>query len=113
MAGSDWDIKTVLERLRVEARASGSAVAQVFLHGDATGANLEKTAQALIDAAKINAEPHQGSATIGMFSPLSKSFLLTAPPEVFETLAKSSSVKSILPSSVDDILPKPTKIIPQ
>jgi hypothetical protein len=113
MAASDWDIKPVLERLRSEASVSGSAAAQVFLKGDAAGVNLTETVQGLVDTAKAKAGSRKTRATIGMISPLSKSFSLTATPEIFETLARSSAVKAILPSSVDDIFPKPTKVVPQ
>jgi hypothetical protein len=111
MSGSEWDIKPVIERLRSEARVSGSAAAQVFLQSDAAGTNLTETVQGLIDTAKAKAGLRKASATIGMISPLSKSFSLTAAPEIFETLAQSPSVKTILPAAIEDIFPKPTKIV--
>jgi hypothetical protein len=113
MSGSEWDIEPVLERLRSEARVSGSAAAQVFLQGDAAGPNLAETVHGLIDTAKAKSGLRKAPATIGRISALPKSFLLTAPPEIFETLAQLPSVKTILPAAIEDIFPKPTKIVPQ
>ncbi len=113
MSASEWDIGPVLERLRSEARVSGSAAAQVFLQSDAAGTNLTETVRGLIDMAKAKAGLRETATTIGVISPLSKSFSLTATPEIFETLATLPSVKTILPAAIEDIYPKPTKIVPQ
>src|SRR5262249_57825250 len=48
---------------------------------------------------------------IGRVSNLAKSFSLTAEPAVFDGLARHPRIKSILPSEIADIYPKPTKVV--
>ena len=107
----DWDKKAVVDRLRAHAKGSEPVAAQVFLHGDEDGGNLSEVAHKLVDAAASAVSDESKKAAIGHVSRLAKSFSLTAHPDVFAALARDPAVKSILPSEIDDIYPKPTRIV--
>jgi hypothetical protein len=106
----EWEIKRVLDELRAQARERGVVTAQVFLHDtflhDAAG-DLAQAARNLLAAAGASTD----KASIGRVSNLAKSFSLTASPDVFAALARLPAVKAILPSQIDDVYPKPTRIV--
>jgi hypothetical protein len=105
----EWDKKSVVERLRAQSQGSKPVAAQVFLTGEKASGNLSELAQELVKTAASAAEGKV--AALGRVSNLAKSFSLTAHPDVFAALAKDPAVKSILPSEIDDIYPKPVKIV--
>jgi hypothetical protein len=107
---SEWDKKAVVERLRAQSKGSKPVAAQVFLSGDKAGGNLSELAQELVKAATSKAAGKDKPA-VGRVSNLAKSFSLTAHPDVFAALANDPAVKSILPSEIEDIYPKPVKIV--
>jgi hypothetical protein len=108
---SEWDKKAVVERLRAQSKGSKPVAAQVFLSGDKAGGNLSELAQELVKAAASKAAGESQPASVGRVSNLAKSFSLTAHPDVFAALANDPAVKSILPSEIEDIYPKPVKIV--
>ena len=105
-----WDTKSVLGELREQAKQSGSAPAQVFLVG--SEADVAEVAHRVVSEAATTARPGSKPPTIGRVSRLARSFSLTAEPSIFEALAQNPEVKSILPSVISDIYPKPTKVVP-
>jgi hypothetical protein len=103
----NWNIDSVLRTLRREAQRDGNASAQVFLQDAVDSDELEATIQALLgEATKLGGDPAT-RPTVEKISVLSKSFALMAPPSIFAALADLPEVKSILPSALDDIYPKP------
>jgi hypothetical protein len=110
---SEWDKKTVIERLRAQSKGSKPVAAQVFLAGDKATGNLSELAQELVKAAASKTAGKPKPAAVGRVSDLAKSFSLTAHPDVFAALAKNPAVKSILPSEIEDIYPKPVKVVPE
>jgi hypothetical protein len=108
---SEWDKTAVVERLRAQSKGSKPVVAQVFLSGDKASGNLSELAQELVKAATSKAAGKPQPAAVGRVSNLAKSFSLTAHPDVFAALASDPAVKSILPSEIEDIYPKPVKIV--
>jgi hypothetical protein len=107
----NWKTEAVIDQLRTQARESGEAAAQIFLQGPDAGGDLAEVARKLVGAASGTAKGKSHKASIGRVSKLAKSFSLTADPEVFARLAKEPSVKAILPSQIDDVYPKPVKIV--
>ncbi len=104
-----WSRDSVLAELREQAKGSGTATAQVFLSGSESDVG-EAARQVVSD---IAGAPGAGAKppAIGRVSTLAKSFSLTAEPAVFDALASHPRIKSILPSAIPDIYPKPTKIV--
>lgn len=107
----NWKMESVIEKLRAQARETGAVAAQVFLHGPDAGGDLRETARKLVNAASRADRAKLRAASIGRVSDLAKSFSLTADPEVFARLAEEPSVKAILPSQIDEVYPKPVKIV--
>jgi hypothetical protein len=101
--------ESVLAVLREQAKGSGTATAQVFLYGSEP--DIGEAARQLVSA--VARVPGAGSKppAIGRVSTLAKSFSLTAEPAIFEALARNPRTKTILPSVISDIYPKPTKIV--
>jgi hypothetical protein len=106
----NWKPETVLAELRRQAQATGTAAAQVFLTDAGTEADLADTVRRAVDEA-AQAAGTASKPSIGRISPLAKSFSLTAEPEVFAALVRHPGIKSILPSVVPDIYPKPVKVV--
>jgi hypothetical protein len=108
----NWKPEAVLDQLREQAQASGTATAQVFLSPAEAGADIAETARTLVSDAAAGRERGSKAPSIGRVSTLAKSFSLTADPALFAVLARHPKIKAILPSTIEDIYPKPTKIVP-
>src|SRR4051794_34491152 len=105
----DWQIDTVVKQLRSQAGASDRVAAQGFLHEDQVSGDLSSTASKLVSEASTEADVK--GASIGRVSTLAQSFSLIANPDVFAALAKHAAVKAILPEQIEDVFPRPTRII--
>jgi hypothetical protein len=104
-----WSTESVLAELREQAKGSGTATAQVFLSGPEP--DIGEAARLVVS--EVTGVRGAGSKppAIGRVSTLAKSFSLTAEPAIFDALARNPRVKSILPSVIADIYPKPTKVV--
>jgi hypothetical protein len=107
----NWTMESVLARLREQARGSGTVAANVFLSGPESGTEMKEVVRQAVNEAAAAAGPGTRRPEIGRVSDMAKSFSLTAEPAVFAALARNPRVKSILPSVIPDIYPKPTKDI--
>ena len=106
MAGSKidaWKKEDVIRRLREDKKA-GNVTAQIFLSDDVPDEDFQRVARELVG--KSQGE----SAKIGKTHPLAKSFSVTAPFDIIAEIAASPSVKSILPSEISDVYPKPVRV---
>ena len=104
-----WNTESVLAQLREQAKGSGTATAQVFLSGSEADAG-EAARRVVSEVAGVLGAGSKPPA-IGRVSTLAKSFSLTAEPAIFDALARNPRIKSILPSMISDIYPKPTKVV--
>jgi len=105
---SEWSIPEVLARLRTQAGEGKPVSAQVFLHDDTPAEKLPDVAQEIIDAAKKKIGK-RAAADLGKVHRLAKSFSLVADVDTLAALAKMPEVKTILPSDIPDIFPRPVK----
>ncbi len=103
-------IDTAIGQLPIQTGGGQAVAAQVFLSGGCESANLAQCAQKLVEAASARANTGT-TPIVGRVSDLAKSFSLTASPEVFALLAKEARVTAILPEQIDDVFPRPTRII--
>jgi hypothetical protein len=105
-----WSIDEVVGRLRGQTGTDGRAAAHVFLD-DAAGENLAASARRLVNAARRGAGG-QGTIEIGPIRQLSRSFAVRATPDMIGRLGRQPGVRAVLPSQIDDILPRPVRQSP-
>jgi hypothetical protein len=105
----NWKMESVLAQLHERAKGSGTVAAQVFLSGSESdiGVAARQIVSEAAGVARVGSKP----PSIGRISTLAKSFSLTAEPAVFDALARHPRIKSILPSEIADIYPKPRNVV--
>ncbi len=106
----EWEMDSVLKTLRQQSTVEQPPTAQIFLDESVKvdAKTFETLAQEILDAASAQISNQTSTTKIGKLHPLAKSFSVTAHPDIFHEIYKSPSVKSILPSQISDIYPKPT-----
>lgn len=107
-AAPDWSPAAVNALLRKQAAGSSRASANVFFTDSVAADKLSEVAKEAIGTAAA----HMGkpaSVEIGRVHRLAKSVSVKGDPDIIAELWKSDNVKTILPSEIDDILPKPVK----
>lgn len=106
---SRWEMENVIETLRQQSNVDQPPTAQVFLDEsvEVDTKSFPDLAQQILDTASAKLGKSVGIKKIGKLHLLAKSFSVTADPDVFAEISKSPSVKSILPSEISDIYPKP------
>ena len=105
----EWSASEVLARLRAGAEQGQPVSVQVFLHDDVPAKGLQQTAKKIVDAAKKKVGKH-ASAELHKVHQLAKSFSLKADLDTLTAVAGAPGVKTILPSDIPDILPKPRDV---
>jgi hypothetical protein len=108
----DWSKASVVARLRERAGPGEAVRAQVFLHDSVAADDLIGTVENLVQTAKQQASLGKHPVEVGKIHRLAKSFSIKADPDFVATLAALPAVKSILPSEIDDIYPKPVRRSP-
>jgi hypothetical protein len=103
---SEWSAQEVLAQLRAKTDKGKPVSAQVFLHDDTSAEDLSRVAKKIISAAKKKVGK-QAAAELGKVYRLAKSFSIEADMETLTAVANTPEVKTILPSDVSDIFPKP------
>lgn len=104
----DWSRRGVRKQLKEQAKETGAVAAQVFFRDSISADRLSDTARTLIDAAAKRLGRRQAVA-VGKVHSLAKSVSVKGDPEVIAELGKAAEVRTVLPSSVDDVYPKPLK----
>lgn len=106
---SEWEINSVMKTLRQQSTVEQPPTAQIFLDESVKvdAKTFETLAQEILDAASAQMSNRTSTTKIGKLHPLAKSFSVTAHPDIIHEIYKSPSVKSILPSQISDIYPKP------
>jgi len=108
----DWSKAGVLARLREHAGPGEAVRAQIFLHDSVPADDLIGAVEGLVRTAQKQAGLGKHQVEVGKIHRLAKSFSIKADPDFVATLAALPAVKSILPSEIDDIYPKPVKRSP-
>jgi hypothetical protein len=94
--------------LRNTASAGEGASANVFFHDSVPADALTDAAKKAIEqASKRVGRP--GEVTVGRVHRLAKSVSVRGDPDIIAELSNLDGVKSILPSQVEDIYPRPVK----
>jgi hypothetical protein len=104
-------IDQALAQLRAQAGEGGQAAAQIFLHDDTPASDLPDVAKKIVSAAKQKVGK-TATAELGKVHQLAKSFSLRADVDTLTAVANMPDVKTILPSEITDIFPRPVKVTP-
>jgi hypothetical protein len=107
-SSSQWSIPEVLAQLRAKVGKGEPVAVQVFLHDDVSAEDLAELAEKIVSAAKQEVGKH-AAAKVGRVHRLAKSFSVSADVDTLSAVANMPKVKTILPSEVPDILPRPVK----
>ena len=107
-ASPQWTIGNVLKELRAKAKPGEGVSAQVFLKDHVADDQVAAVVEDIIAAVKKHAKT-QGRVELGKIHRMAKSFSITADPDTVAAIAQSPAVKTILPSQIEDIYPKPVK----
>lgn len=107
-ASPEWSSESVNRQLKNNSRG-GSASANVFFDQSIPAEKLSEAATAAIkETAQRIGKP--ASVSVGRVHKLAKSVSVSGDPEIIAELQSVGPVKAVLPSEVEDILPKPTKV---
>jgi hypothetical protein len=104
--GQSSEKSTAVAKLLAE--AEGARVSAVlFLDGSIPAGDIEKRVHHLIDEAEQAKVESSGPAKIRQVNKYAKSVALEADRGVLEAICRSADVKTVLPSEVEDIHPRP------
>jgi hypothetical protein len=104
----EWSIASVVQKLRAKARPGEGVSAQVFLKDDIEVEDIPAVVHAIVKA--VRARVKSGIAIeVGKIHRHAKSFSVTADPDTVAAIAQEPAVKTILPSEIEDVFPKPVK----
>lgn len=98
----------VLKQLRAQAAAGRPVAAQIFLNDDAPTESLPELAQQIVQGAMKEVGKH-AVADVRKIHRLAKSFSVVADVDTLAAVAGNPGVKTILPSEVGDVFPRPVK----
>jgi hypothetical protein len=106
---SEWSAKRIRAMLKKQAASSkGGVAANVFFDGSVPGDQLADRAKEAIDQAARRIKS-SAKVEVGKVHQLAKSVAVSGDPDVIAELSNLDSVKSILPSEIGDIYPKPVR----
>lgn len=108
---SEWTVPEVLARLRAKAGDGNPVSAQVFLHDDTPAENVPHVAEEIVKAAKKTVGK-AAAGEVGKVHRLAKSFSVRADVDTLAAVANMPKVKTVLPSEISDIFPRPVKTPP-
>jgi hypothetical protein len=102
----EWTIGNVLKEPRAKAKPGEGVSVQVFLNiaDDQVPAVVQDIVGRVKDRVKSKVP-----LALGKVHRLAKSFPVTADPETMAAIAASPAVKTILPSEIENIYPRPVK----
>jgi hypothetical protein len=107
---SQWDADSVGKMLAQKAASSGGKVsANVFFDDSVPADELPQVAKRAIETAATRVGK-AAKVEIGPVHRLAKSVSVSGDPAVIAELGRLENVKTVLPSEVDDIYPKPVKV---
>jgi len=104
----EWTVPEVLVRLRAQAGTGRPVAAQVFLDDDMPVERLPQAAKQILEVAMAKVGK-DAAGKLGKVHRLAKSFSVVADVDTLAAVAQIPGVKTILPSEVADILPRPVK----
>jgi hypothetical protein len=108
---SQWSKPEILDRLRAATAKGQSVKAQVFLNDDLPADDLHQLATKIVESAKKKVGKH-AAAELRKIHQLAKSFSIEADVDTLAEVANAPGVKTILPSEIPDVLPRPRNVGP-
>lgn len=107
-ASPEWSPARIREMLKKQASPDDGVAANVFFHASVPSAQLADLAKTAIDQAARRLKS-SGTVEIGKIHQLAKSVSVKGDPDVIAEMLNQENVKSILPSQIEDIYPKPVE----
>ena len=104
-SSSEWSAENVRRMLKSKA-VGGKVAAQVFFQDGVSGDRLPDAARQAISEAAARVG-NAGQVEVGKVHRIAKSVSVKGDPDVIAELANAPGVKTVLPSEIDDIYPKP------
>jgi hypothetical protein len=106
---SEWSPEQIRKMLELGAAAAGSVSANVFFKDAVSADELSAAADDAIKQAAKRLGRAAPDATVGRVHRLAKSVSVRGDPELIAELSNADTVKTILPSKIEDIYPKPVQ----
>lgn len=104
---NQWSPEGLRKALKKEAASTGTATANVFFQELISPDQLSGAAQQAIEQASV--KTGRAKPEISRVHKLAKSVSVKGDPDTIAEMANAPGVKTILPSQVEDIYPKPVK----
>jgi Peptidase inhibitor I9 len=104
-----WSKDEVVARVREQSKSGKTPSVQVFLAPDIAGEDADAAYRSLKEQA-MPAVKSPDHPVVGQYRKLSRSFSVQADPDTIEKISRNPNVSAILPSEVEDILPKPKDV---
>jgi Peptidase inhibitor I9 len=108
-AEGGWSKDEVVTRVREQSKSGKTPSVQVFLAPDIAGEDADAAYQSLKEQA-MPAAVSTDHPVVGQYRKLSRSFSVQADPDTIEKISRNPNVSAILPSEVEDVLPKPKDV---
>jgi hypothetical protein len=104
----EWSAESIRKMLKEKASPTEGVAANVFFHESVPSAQLAEVAQQAIEQAAKRVG-RAARVKVGKVHQLAKSVSVKGDPDIIAELQNVAGVKSILPSEIDDIYPKPVR----
>lgn len=106
---SEWSPEEIRKKLKLGAKSTGTVSANVFFKDAVSADELPAAADHAIKQAAKRLGRAASDATVGRVHRLGKSVSVRGDPELIAELSNADTVKTILPSEIEDIYPKPVR----
>jgi len=106
---SESDSEDIRKALENKAGVGGRVSANVFFHSKISADALNAAAQSAIKQVAKKLGRSASDVSVGRIHRLAKSVSVDGDPDFIAELSNIDDVKTILPSEVDDVYPKPAK----
>jgi hypothetical protein len=106
---SEWSDQDIRKRLELGAGGTGRVSANVFFRDIVAPDQLSAAAQDAIEQAAKRLGRSVPDVSVGRVHRLAKSVSVEGDPALIAELSNADTVKTILPSEIDDIYPKPVR----
>jgi hypothetical protein len=104
----EWSAERIRAMLKEKASPTEGVAANIFFGASVPGDQLADAAQQAIEAAAKRVGS-SAQVKVGKVHQLAKSVSVKGDPDVIAELQNVAGVKSVLPSEIDDIYPKPVR----
>jgi hypothetical protein len=106
---SEWSAHDIRKKLELGAAGTGRVSANVFFRDTVSADQLSAAAHDAIEQAAKRLGCSAPDVSVGRVHRLAKSVSVNGDPALIAELSNAGTVKTILPSEINDIYPKPVR----